>query len=238
MIFSVCRRINFSATLKLMLITVATAIFFCSCKIGKLPPDLRDGERTDSIRELIYKNEVSKLGLSDGDTLVDIGSGSGFTDFQLFHFYPKKYFILEDLHFTNSRMLKKTYIMYQEKKRFFRDHSRKIKGSTSTIPLESDRYNTVFCRITVHEFTDLRMIDEIRRILTKDGMLIVEEFIPKTKGELDAGCKKMHLTKDELTEMFNSHGFNLIAADTTTWPILKAGEGNLNILKFRKKAMP
>ena len=41
------------------------------------------------------KNTILRLGVVDGDTIVDIGCGDGSMDFEIFKLYPSSYFILK-----------------------------------------------------------------------------------------------------------------------------------------------
>lgn len=216
------------------LLTVVIS-FMMSCLSTRTFPDLHDSPRTDSLRIELFKNEVSKLGLIDGDTLVDIGSSSGFHDFQLFHFYPNTFFILEDVYKKYEKELKNVFMLVNGQRKYFKDHSIRITGTQESIPLNSGLYKTVLCRKTLHEFKNpAKMIDEFKRIMASDGVLIIQEVIPKVIGEIDTGCKMKHLTKDEIVNLFSQHRLSLIASDTTTWTITKANEANMNILKFRK----
>lgn len=214
-----------------------TPIFVCviSCTSTINLTALKDNKNTDSLRNELFKHEVSKLNLVDGDTLVDIGSQTGFHAFQLFHFYPNKFFILEDVTRKYFKNLKNPYIEFKAQKKYFKHNSIKIKGTSEKIPLNSDAYKTILCRMSLHEFKKpAKMLNEIKRILTKDGILIVEELIPRIKDEIDIGCKMKHLTKDEIVNLLSLQGLKLISSDTTNWEIRNANEANMNILMFKK----
>lgn len=191
--------------------------------------------QNDSLRKDVFKHEVSKLNLTDGDTLVDIGSSLGYFDFQLFHFYPNKYFVLEDVSVKRSKVINRGYILVNGRKRHFRKQVQRVKGTDTTIPLSSNRYKTLLCRMALHEFTKpLAMIKEMKRIMAPDGILIVEELNPRAENELDIGCKMRHMTKNEIVTLMNQGGLTLVAADTSTWKINKPEDRNFNILTFKK----
>ena len=165
---------------------------------------------------------------------LDIGSGFGYEAAALFRFYPKMYFILVDIDNKFSE-LNGSFIIIDGKKKYFKDNAKYVNGFTDSIPLLSNSYNTILCRKTVHEFEDpAKMLKEIKRLLTLNGILIVEEAIPKQQNAIDPYCKKRLLSKDELITMFSEQGFKLVAAETTTMKIKKRYDGNMNILKFRK----
>ena len=190
---------------------------------------------SDSLKEVTFKNEISKLGLNDGDTLVDIGCYTGYHDFQLFNFYPNKFFILEDIRYWNDKRMKVACVMIDGQKKFFINNSTRLIGDKQSIPLGSGKYKTVYCCRVLHEFEfPYAMIDELNRIMSVNGILIIEESIPRVEGEIDAGCKKRRLTKKEIIDLITPHGFFLISSDTTTWKLTEDNYRNLNILRFRK----
>ena len=89
--------------------------------------------------------------------------------------------------------------------------------------------------MSLHEFKKpAKMLNEIKRIMTKDGIIIIEELIPRIKDEIDIGCKMKHLTKDEIVNLLSLQGLKLISSDTTNWEIRNANEANMNILMFKK----
>jgi Methyltransferase domain len=224
-------RIIFS---QLFLLTVVISNLI-SCLATRNSPDLLENPRTDSLRIELFKNDVSKLNLTDGDTLVDIGSQSGFHDFQIFHFYPNKFFILEDVNKKYQLNLRNLYILDKGQKKYFKNNCIRIKGTQESIPLNSGMYKTILCRKTLHEFKNSAiMINELKRIMSPDGILIIQEVIPKTKDEIDIGCKMKHLTKVEIINLLSQQGLKLMSSDTTTWEIRNANEANMNILKFKK----
>lgn len=183
---------------------------------------------------LQFQNEISKYNLVDGDTLLDIGSGFGYEDAILFRFYPNTFFVLVDIDNKYSK-LNNSFILINHKTKYFKDNSKYVNGFIDSLPLLSDSYNTILCRKTVHEFVKpKKMLSEIKRVLRLNGTLIVEEAIPQNQNDLDPFCKMKHLSKQELINMFSENGFRLISADTTTMPIKKKNDGNMNILRFKK----
>jgi ubiquinone/menaquinone biosynthesis C-methylase UbiE len=212
----------------------AAFIWLNSCSFSKYSLDQYKTEN-ELKRKQLFRHEVCKLNLADGDTLVDIGCSLGYHDFQLFHFYPNKYFVLEDVFNKKSEVIKKGYILVNDQKRFFRKQVKRVLGTDTTIPLSSNRYKTLLCRMTLHEFTKpLVMINEMKRIMAPDGILIVEEINPIQENEVDRGCKMRHMTKNEIVTLMNQGGLTLVAADISTWPIDKPEDRNFNILTFKK----
>jgi ubiquinone/menaquinone biosynthesis C-methylase UbiE len=183
--------------------------------------------------KLIFENEISKYRLSDGDTLVDIGAGSGINDELIFKFYPNAYFILEDIDTTYLRE-NKYHFKIGRKKVYLKDRSVNILGGPDSIPLQSGKYKNVLCRITLHEFSNpIKMLHEIKRIMSVDGQFIIVERVPEFEGEIDKGCNKRLLTKSEIITLLESNGFELVSTDLVEATYSKSG-GSANLLRFKK----
>ena len=182
----------------------------------------------------LFDNEISKYGLKETDTLLDVGSGFGYQDAQIFRFYPNIFFVLEDINIKYAKA-NGSFVLINGKTKYFKDNFKYVNGTEDSIPFASSSYKLILCHKTVHEFKNPTiMLKELRRILTNDGILIVEEAIPKIQGEIDPYCKMKHLSKQELIDLFSKNDFNLISADTTTMTVKKKNDGNFNILKFKK----
>ena len=204
-------------------------LFSCSGQIYSLVSD-----KHTPVEMQLYNNEIVKYGLKDKDTLLDIGSNYGVQSATIFRFYPNAFFVLEDIQSRYSHPFKTT-ILVDGKSKSFDDHRMYVNGTADSIPLPNSSYRLILCRKTVHEFTHpTQMLKEIRRVMTSDGVLIVAEAKPKKEGEIDQYCKIKHLTKQELLTLFSANGFRLLSSDTTTFPVIKKTDGNLNILKFGK----
>jgi len=183
--------------------------------------------------KIVFENEIFKYKLSDNDTLVDIGAGDGIADELLFKFYPKMYFILEDI---DPKVLRESVysIKVDGQKKFFRENCKKILGYSDSIPLPSGRYKNILCRITLHEFGNPnKMLQEINRIMTRDGQFIIVERIPKFEGQVDKYCDKKLLSQSEIISMVTINGFKLVSSDSTQYQNDKYG-GNAYILRFAK----
>jgi ubiquinone/menaquinone biosynthesis C-methylase UbiE len=179
----------------------------------------------------IFRGEISKFNLSDGDTLVDIGAGFGINDALIFKFYPKMYFILLDI---DSSYLEENRFSFRSegKKYHFKDRSKKMLSYSDSIPLASSTYRNILCRISLHEFTNPnKTLQEIKRIMTKDGKLIIVERIPKYEGQKDSYCDKRLFKKEEILALLSSNGFILTSESITH----KANGNQAYVLLFQKK---
>ncbi|MDB5200664.1 MAG: Methyltransferase type 11 [Ferruginibacter sp.] len=156
-----------------------------------------------------FDYEISQYHLENVDTLVDIGCGSAYNDQYISRKYPNLHFILEDLptdlagHDLRKALTKVVKdVPYAPN---FGTNSRIVTGSSDTIPLPSGRYERVLCRITLHEFTNpVKMVSELKRILSPTGRLIVVERLPSYPGERDKHCKQLYLTKENILKQMGS----------------------------------
>jgi ubiquinone/menaquinone biosynthesis C-methylase UbiE len=183
----------------------------------------------------LFSCEIEKYGLHDGDTLVDIGCGSGYFDAQIFSYYPKMYFILEDIDRKTDKRID-YFVSVKGKILHFSNNNTRVYGTENKIPLPDAKFRIVLCRRTMHEFTDMHgMLSEISRILSADGVLIIVELIPEFPGETDKYCKRKYLSKEEIISLATANGFSLLSAELTTF--LKKGKKvrNANVIKFTKQ---
>lgn len=213
-------------SLTIIIIILFSTIILYATDDGKMYHNKYDTE--------VYNNEIVKYNLKDGDTLLDIGCGGGDADAVIFQFYPNMFFVLEDIDSTSFKK-NESFIYINGKKKYFRENALFVSGYIDSIPLPSESFSTILCRKTVHEFaTPNRMLREIRRLLRTDGILIVEEAIPRKLGEVDPNCKLRYFSKQELVSLFYKNGFKLVSEDTTTMNIKKKNDQNMFILKFKK----
>lgn len=170
----------------------------CTCCSSKISGD-----------NVALRNEIRSYKLENVDTLVDIGCGNGNHDREIARYYPHLYFVLEDLPFDRQGHNMQKVITNRLKNTpsipAIQQHYRFVAGSEDTIPLPSASYKRVLCRRTLHEFSNRpKMVSELVRILSGDGVLTVIEGIPEQPGEIDPYCKKPHLTKEEVISSFPS----------------------------------
>ncbi len=185
--------------------------------------------------------EIKEYKLENIDTLVDIGCQNGQFSKEIARIYPNLFLILEDLeayticakggkncmtHNTQNRLRKK----FKNSKKYpnIAGRYKFIAGKIDSIPLPSDSYNRVLCRRTVHEFVQRdKMVLELKRILSEDGILTIVEAEPGYPNQVDVFCNKRYLTKNEVIEIFKD--FQLDSFKTIMY-----GNAKMNIYNFRK----
>lgn len=179
-----------------------------------------------------WNHEISNYNLEKIDTLVDVGCGSAYYDRIISSKFQNLHFVLEDLpkDIWNTD-LKKQLNKYVKNTPFapnFGTNSRVVFGTLDSIPLETEKYERVLCRSSVHEFfSKEKMVAELTRILRPTGTLIIVEKTSSYEGERDKQCKQLYLTKTEIIKLFGH--LKLIK----TVPLLPLTEKGI-LFKFKK----
>ena len=154
-----------------------------------------------------FAHELDNYNLSNGDTLVDIGSGYGLVERELSHRNPTLHFILEDIPkniWTDDvKGVLTKEVVNSKYAPTLGSNSTIVIGREDSIPLPSGRYNNVLCRISMHEFTQKeKMVSELTRILSDTGTLLIVERVAQYEGHIEKACKKLLLTKEEVISSF------------------------------------
>jgi ubiquinone/menaquinone biosynthesis C-methylase UbiE len=186
--------------------------------------------------------EIKEFALANVDTLVDIGCQDGEFSREIARAYPNLYLILEDLETyklctkggTNCMTVntkKQVTKKFKNSKKYPNVAGRYtfIAGEIDSIPLATAAFKRVLCRRTVHEFVQQqKMVSELKRILSSNGMLTIVEAEPNYPNQVDIFCNKRYLTKNEVIELFKD--FQLDSFKT-----IQYGNDKMNIYNFRKQ---
>jgi len=185
-------------------------LFLNSCLFTPFKQEKISNKRISSFKnkKFIFDNEISKYGLIDNDTLVDIGFSNTIHDEIIKIYYPNLHFILEDV----KPMIKfDEYYQTSKNKELisFKNNCQIIKGSYKQIPLPSSKYKFVLCRNSLHEFKDKsKMISEMKRIIRNDGCIILIEERSVVKDQICGQGHKL-ISEEELQSFFLSNGLIL-----------------------------
>lgn len=174
---------------------------------------------------VVYKNQSSIkklqndqfqfLNVTEYDTIVDIGAGSGWYEgaFSAVMPFNDLHFILVDIDST---------CLNQQKVRNMTAHYSGVKGTPITntftlvrntpdsLHLPVERFRKAWLLNVLHEIeAKPKMIRDIHAILQKGGELILLEYIPLQPDALHGGCRKPLLSLDEWTKLFEEGGFHM-----------------------------
>ncbi len=173
-------------------------------------------KRGDSLTKLRLSIITSFLDLKESDNIADIGTGAGYSLVPIASKYPHITFTVEDL---DSTILNKEKLLKQIKIRGQNANIEQFKivyGTEKSTNLPSASFNKVILTDVIHELAYKEpMLEEIKRILQKDGSIFIEEIFVYKPGKKERGCDYPFLTEEAFkTLMINNH-FIMIREATT-----------------------
>ena len=184
-----------------------------------------------------FHQQFQFLNVSEGDTIVDIGAGSGWYEgaFSAASELKELTFVLVDI---NPKCLN------EKKVNNMISHYSKVKGDSITyrfqivqntpdsLHLPLNQFNKVWMLNTLHEIPDQsKMIRDIHAILKTGGEIIVLENPPKKEGQLHGGCKKPLLSFEKITSLFTANGFQF----SEKLDIIRKRNSDVQMLRFIKQ---
>lgn len=156
-------------------------------------------ENPKRIKELNPLSTLETLGLKNGKTFCDIGSGTGIFTFAASELTDSDIFSVEI-------SLKMQKILMSKKEEKIADNV-SIKNNVSKVPACS--CDIVMVSTVLHELEDTgAMAEEIKRILKKNGVLSIIEF-HKQQAPMGPPVEK-RISSEEISDMLKKHNFNSI----------------------------
>ena len=157
-------------------------------------------ENTDRIKELSPEDTLKKAGLKEDMILVDIGAGTGIFSFAGATITETKVYALE----ISDKMLE---FLREKKAKNKVENLEILKVASDILPLEDNMCDLAIMVTVLHEIEDKKtLLNEIKRILKKDGSLLVVEF---HKRETPMGPPVGHrIAEKEVEETCQNRGFN------------------------------
>jgi len=152
-------------------------------------------------------------GFHPGDTIVDVGSGTGWFDAAFGVSHDSLTFYLEDVdstNITNGKLQKALASYAQVRGRPITSRYTQIAGGEKSTYLPDTFCHKVLLIDTYHHL-DYRdeMIQEMRRILKKGGRLIVYEPLARRPGDILKACNRPLSTQHQIVSSFEKNGFYL-----------------------------
>ena len=111
-----------------------------------------------------------------------------------------------------------------------------VLGNEQSTGLPSGRFDKILIINSFHEFTaPAAMLADIRDKLKPEGLLYIDESVPRKPGQLHGICKHPMLTPEELNAVLTENGFTPVGNLDL---FFRKGKPMRKIYAFKKKASP
>ena len=174
-------------------------------------------QKRDSLTTAKFNIVNTFLNLSSTDNIADIGTGVGYSLIPIANHCPECKFIVEDIDSlscspkslakkisnTGNKTIIKNFTFYY--------------GTEKSTNLPSATFNKVLIFDVIHEMTyKTEMLNDIKRILQKDGSIFIEEILVHKPVKKDNVCNYPFLTEVEFKKIMTDNNF-LIKRDSITF---------------------
>jgi len=167
--------------------------------------------------EDLYKQKQSELdfyGFRPRQTVASIGVQCGHWEAAYASTTDSIRFYLEDIDSSlfNKRQIDFAWHYYDslQKKRMTSNFSLRI-GTERSTGLPANSFDKILIINSFHEFTYMdEMLADIKTKLKPDGILYIDESVPKRPGQPHGVCKKTMLTPEEMVSILSKNGYEYI----------------------------
>ena len=192
-------------TLFLLIIQIFLLQNICAQKIN-----------TDSLTTEKLNTILQFLNLSSTDKVADIGTSSGYSLIPIANKYPDIIFTVEDI---DSNALNRKKLLKQIK-RFGGiakiEQFKIVNGTETNTNLPTASFNKILMTGVVHEFSDKEiMLQDVKRILTKNGSVFIEEVLVHKAIKKDRICNYPFFTEDAFKTLMMENNFILLKEKIT-----------------------
>jgi ubiquinone/menaquinone biosynthesis C-methylase UbiE len=158
------------------------------------------------------KVEFDLYNLSKGDTILDVGAGSGYVQSMIGCYYDSIHYCLLDIDSTtlNNENIKfsKDYYSKLYKKDINFTYDIIINNNVNKLPFKDKSFNKIMCRLTLHELSNLdKILEEMYRVCKNGGEIIIVERTSET-GEVDDNCGNKYLSIGYINDKLIDSGFD------------------------------
>ena len=175
--------------------------------------------QTDSLKaSKKWGKWLTQFDLKANDTIISLGSGNGWREFELSLLTNKLTFFLEDLDsvsLNHSNITKAKVEFANNRKSPLTNSFQIIYGTTKTIPCKDAFADKVMIMNSYHHFANKdEMLKEIYRVLNHHGRLIITDHISLTESkESSYGCDRKYflLNEKDLVDQIVKSNFKFIS---------------------------
>jgi ubiquinone/menaquinone biosynthesis C-methylase UbiE len=148
------------------------------------------------------------------DTLVSLGSGSGWWEINCVIHQPAGQLILvdQDIQVLTNEEVGDSISYFENKTQTKNTTTISVKNEdVHALTLENEMADWVFIFNALHEFKQIELVlQEAFRILKKGGQLLIEEEVSISIPLIHEGCGKKLFFTEELITLVAEAGFNMI----------------------------
>ena len=171
---------------------------------------------TDSLTLNKLNIVIQFLDISATDKIADIGTSNGYSLIPIANKYPENIFTVEDI---DSNSLNKRKLLKQIKRfggKATINQFNIVYGTETSTNLPSAAFTKVLLFDVVHEFSNRNsMLQDVKRILTKNGSVFIEEILVHKPIKKDRICNFPFFTEDAFKVLMMENKFTLIKEKVT-----------------------
>lgn len=178
---------------------------------------LSNKQKRDSLTTAKFNVINTFLGLVPSDSIADIGTGEGYSLIPIANNCPECKFTVEDIDSStcNTKSLAKKINKTGNTTRI--ENFAFYYGTEKATNLPSSRFNKVLIFDVIHELTyKNEMLNDIKRILQKNGSVFIEEILVHKPVKKDRVCNYPFLTEVEFKKILTDNNF-LIKRESITF---------------------
>jgi ubiquinone/menaquinone biosynthesis C-methylase UbiE len=171
----------------------------------------------DSISKDKLEKTLAFLALTEKDNVVDIGTNSGYSLVPIAGANPLIKFTAEDIDSSSLNVKKLTKQIKRNGNKARIEQFKIVYGTEKSTNLPSATFNKVLIFDVIHELSSKKeMLDEIKRILEKNGSIFIEEILVHTAQKKDRICSYPFLTETAFLELMKENNF-ILKKEVTTY---------------------
>ncbi|MGH2553735.1 MAG: class I SAM-dependent methyltransferase [Chitinophagaceae bacterium] len=158
--------------------------------------------------------ELEFINFKSGQTVASIGAQCGNWEAAYAATTDSIHFFLEDIDTTyfNQRQVAFAWHYYDSirGKPMTNPYTMVIGNERSTL-LPENSFDKIIIKNSFHEFTyQDEMLADIKTKLKRDGILYIDETVPKREGELHDVCKMPMITQEEMISILSKNGYKYL----------------------------
>ena len=162
----------------------------------------------------MQQKEIGFYEFKSGQTIASIGAQCGHWEAAYAATTDSVTFYLEDI---DSSKFKKSQVEFAWncyatlRGRPMTSDYKMIIGDEHSTSLPENTFDKILIINSFHEFTfQAEMLADIKKKLKPDGILYIDEALPKRQGQLHGICNKPMLTNEETIAIFKKNGFEYV----------------------------